>query len=92
MKLEPISVVPALAESLKHPRVIVRIRASEALGKFGPAASAALPALELAAHDDYQSVRFAAQEALAAIRLPIECETRPTSHRRGLFGRPLFGR
>jgi HEAT repeat protein len=64
-------VVPALVLRLSDDVVEVRLAAIEELGRFGPAAKAALPALrDLQGSDSSKMVREAAGNALKRIRPP----------------------
>ena len=60
--------VPTLVSLLKDRRPGIRRLAAEALGRIGPAESAAEAALRAAARDGDDRVREAAQQALEAIR------------------------
>lgn len=61
--------VPALIRSLWSTDPDLRIRAADALGRLGPSAAAAIPALRAAAHrDEYESVRKSAAYALLLIQ------------------------
>ena len=61
--------MPLLTMALEHDRAFVRVEAADALGRLGPAAASALPALqEAVAEDDNELVRQTATEAIAAIR------------------------
>jgi HEAT repeat protein len=59
--------VPPLLEGLRNPQARIRKDAAEELGRFGPAASSALPALGQALTDPEAEVRVAAGAAQAAI-------------------------
>lgn len=59
--------VPSLIESLSHPAAEVRTKAAYILGRIGPAASAAIPALQLLRTDPDEFARTEAGEALARI-------------------------
>jgi HEAT repeat protein len=61
--------VPLLRRALRGDREMARLEAAVALGDIGPAASSAIPMLELVAEDDpVKPVRSAAAAALAKIR------------------------
>ena len=61
----------ALARALEDRELGVQCNAAEALGKLGPAAKAAIPALtEAAKYDPSGYFRDAAREALEKIRAP----------------------
>ena len=61
--------IPALRKAARAEQEIVRIEAAVALGDIGPAASTAIPILELVSEEDSsKSVRTAAAIALAKIR------------------------
>jgi HEAT repeat protein len=63
--------IPLLRRALRGERDIARLEAAVALGDIGPAASSAVPILELVAEDDpVKSVRAAAAAALAKIKAP----------------------
>ena len=59
--------VPALAKTLKDEYVVVRQAAAEALGRIGPAAKEAVPALKQAENDPSDDVSEAAADALARV-------------------------
>jgi HEAT repeat protein len=59
--------VPVLIRGLGESEVKYRRGAAKALGKFGPLAKSALPALQQALHDEDETVRKASAEALKAI-------------------------
>jgi HEAT repeat protein len=59
--------LPVLIEALKHPDLLVRRRAAEALGGRGPQAKDALPALRAVAQDPEPEVRQAAADAVKRI-------------------------
>jgi HEAT repeat protein len=59
-----------LTESLRHPDLLVRLRAVEALGARGARAAAALPALREAARDPEPELRRAAEEAVRKVEGP----------------------
>jgi len=59
-----------LVDALKHPDLLVRRRAAEALGGRGPLSRSALPDLRAAVQDAEPEVRRAAQEALRRIDAP----------------------
>jgi HEAT repeat protein len=62
--------IPLLRRALRGEREMARIEAAVALGDIGPAATAAVPILELVSEDDSsKAVRSAAAEALAKIRV-----------------------
>lgn len=61
-------VVAAMSAAMRNTDRRVRTTAARVLGKAGPAARPALPALEKAARDENASVRQAAAEALEKIR------------------------
>lgn len=56
-----------LADALKHPDLLIRLRAAEALGGRGAQARGALPALRAAAQDPEPEVRQAVQDAVKKI-------------------------
>lgn len=58
----------ALAQALRHPDLLVRSRAAEALGGLGSRATEALPALGDRAQDPEPEVRLAAAEAARKIQ------------------------
>lgn len=60
--------VAALVAMVKDPREALRAEAIHLLGKFGPVAKAAIPALEAAAKDRDLMRAISAVEALKAIR------------------------
>jgi len=60
--------VPALAAALRREQPIVRFEAAQALGKIGPPAVAALPALEALGEDPDMHVRNAAAAAIQKIK------------------------
>lgn len=61
--------IPALRKAVRAEQEIVRLEAAVALGDIGPAASTAIPILELVAEEDSSKpVRTAAAEALAKIK------------------------
>jgi hypothetical protein len=61
--------VPTLAESLANALAQhVRERAAWALGKIGPAAGSALPALEIAAAGDNARLARLAETAIESVR------------------------
>lgn len=57
-----------LADALADGSVNVRLAAAESLGKIGPKAKDALPALQKALNDPEEGVRNAAREAIGKIR------------------------
>ncbi|HVE42961.1 MAG TPA: HEAT repeat domain-containing protein [Planctomycetota bacterium] len=57
----------ALIEGLKHPDLLVRLRAAEALGGRGAQAKSGLPALRAAVQDPEAEVRQAAKDAVQRI-------------------------
>ena len=59
-----------LTQNLSHARPEMRVWSARALGGFGPAATAALPALAALAADTNATVRAAAAEAHALIQSP----------------------
>ena len=59
--------VPLLVKGLADPEPKIRVEAAAALGKIGPLAKEALPALKIAANDRDQLVRAAAAAALQSI-------------------------
>lgn len=59
--------LPAMIEQVRHRFPVTRLRAIKALGKLGPDASAALPALTLALDDTDSKVREAAAAAVGSI-------------------------
>jgi HEAT repeat protein len=61
------SVVPSLVKLLQDERSDLREQAAAGLKAIGPAANAAVPALNLALSDEDERVRTAAAEALSAI-------------------------
>jgi len=61
--------IPLLRRALRGDRDMVRLEAAVALGDIGPAASSAIPILELVSEEDSaKEVRLAAAAALAKIR------------------------
>jgi len=60
--------VPALAQSLRHPSVDVRLKATQILAKIGPEANLAIPALEHLTRSSDPTLRDAAVDALQHIR------------------------
>ncbi len=56
-----------MSEALKDPESNVRYRAAQALGRIGPEAKAAAPALKEALKDENELVRKATGEALRKI-------------------------
>ena len=64
------SVAPFLIELLKDDRADLRREAALALQAIGPAAGAAIPALQAATDDEDEEVRAAAGDALSAITGP----------------------
>jgi HEAT repeat protein len=56
-----------LVDELKHPDLLVRVRAAEALGGRGPQSAPAAGALRAALLDPEPEVRRAAQEAVRKI-------------------------
>ncbi len=61
-------VVPTLVKFLRHEQAAVRRAAAATLGRIGPAADAAIPALRACVSDKKQSLRSEAIIALARIR------------------------
>lgn len=59
--------IPVLSRGLKSELAVVRQGAAEALGRLGPLAKGAAPALEGVLKDEDPAVREAAEQALAAI-------------------------
>ncbi len=68
----PIHSVPPLLTALGHKDVSVRVFACDALGKLGPSAKEAMPALEERAKSDDGKVKDAAKKALALIGKPAD--------------------
>jgi HEAT repeat protein len=62
--------VPALIEALDDKEPQVRFESLRALGKFGPAAVAAVPALQQATNDPELGIREVATFSLKQIQLP----------------------
>ena len=63
--------IPILRRAARAEREVVRLEAAVALGDIGPAASSAIPILELISEDDpSRAVRDAAAAALKKIRTP----------------------
>lgn len=62
--------VPSLIQSLTHPAAEVRGKVVHLLGKIGPAAAEACPALQKLQNDSDPTVRAAAAAALDAIAMP----------------------
>jgi HEAT repeat protein len=62
--------VPTLVELLAHESPKVRALAARTLGRIGPAAGDAKPALQGAARDPSAAVQTAAKEALKRIEAP----------------------
>jgi HEAT repeat protein len=60
-------VLPVLTKGLTAELPLARLGAAQALGKLGPAANDALPALEKATHDKDNAVREAAAKAIEQI-------------------------
>lgn len=60
--------IPPLLEVLASPLLLVRQAAAQTLGKFGPVAFDAIPALVLLCNDPDERVRTAAAEAIECIR------------------------
>lgn len=60
--------VPSLIELLSHPSPQMRALAAQTLGRIGPGAAEAKPALERAARDSNAAVRGAAQAALDGLK------------------------
>ena len=56
-----------LADGLKSPDLLIRLRAAEALGGLGPRARGTLSALRAALQDPEPEVRQAAQEAVKKV-------------------------
>ena len=59
--------MPALIKALSDPNDSVRARSAQALGKLGPAAGKAVPALTKVLHDDSVFARIVAAESLSSI-------------------------
>ena len=64
----PVSAIPMLIDTLSGENRRIVNRAIDTLGKFGPAASAAVPALETLAGSDDIEKSYEAQDALVQIR------------------------
>jgi HEAT repeat protein len=64
--------VPSLTGLLSNDDNRVRQVAAEALGRFGPAAGSALPALQRALSDPDPDVRRVAGDAILDIENPLE--------------------
>jgi HEAT repeat protein len=64
-------IVEAMICNLHSSDPTVRCCAATALGVLGPKAEAAVPDLEIALHDNVQSVRDAARKALVLITSPV---------------------
>jgi HEAT repeat protein len=60
--------VPALTEALRSEPWTVQRQAAIALGRIGPEARAALPALERLRNDENRPLREAVREAIRQIR------------------------
>jgi HEAT repeat protein len=60
--------VPTLIELLGHPLPQIRALAAQTLGRIGPAAVGAKPALQQAAHDSNAAVQLAARQALEHVQ------------------------
>jgi HEAT repeat protein len=68
MKLQPETVLPALAASVRDARPLVRARAVEALGRFGRQVRIHIDAIEAARAEKYLTVQLAACYAARSIR------------------------
>ena len=63
-------VVRVFVLDLQDPDDTIRLRAAKILGRFGPSAASAIPALEAALGDEDRDVRRSAMDALNRISPP----------------------
>jgi len=71
LQLKPDLVVPILGGLVQNTNAIIRFDAARALGKYGPAARAAVPALKTALRDLDKSVRNQAAMSLTKIEMEL---------------------
>lgn len=69
-------VVPGAITALENESLLVRICTASLLGKIGPDARSAIPALKKRLKDDDETVRERAQEAIHKIEAPAAPSTK----------------